>query len=58
MVGYTDGLIGYLTDPNAYLKGEYAAMTVPRILDYPPFTQTSAAQLTEAVVLLLKQTVS
>ncbi len=58
VVGYTDGLIGYLTDPAAYRTGEYAAMTVPRILDCPPFTQTAAAQLTEAVVLLLKQTVS
>ena len=57
VVGYTDGLIGYLTDPAAYRAGEYAAMTVPRILDYPPFTQTAAAQLSEAVVLLLKQTV-
>jgi neutral ceramidase len=57
VVGYTDGLIGYLTDPKAYLAGEYAAMTVPRILDYPPFAQTAAAQLTEAVVRLLKQTV-
>lgn len=58
VVGYTDGLIGYLTDPAAYRAGEYAAMTVPRILDFPPFTQTAAAQLSDAVVSLLKQTVS
>ncbi len=54
VVGYTDGLIGYLTDPAAYRTGEYAAMTVPRIPDDPPFTQTAAAQLTEAVVSLPK----
>ncbi len=58
VVGYSDGLIGYLADPTAYSAGEYAAMTVPRILDYPPFTQTAAAQLSEAVVSLLRKTVS
>ncbi len=57
VVGYTDGLIGYLTDPAAYRTGEYAAVTVPKILDFPPFTPTAAAQLTEAVGQLLKRTV-
>ncbi|MEZ6079909.1 MAG: hypothetical protein R3C56_30820 [Pirellulaceae bacterium] len=33
MVGYTDGLIGYLTDAAAYRNGEYEALTVPKILD-------------------------
>ena len=57
VVGYTDGLIGYLTDPAAYRTGEYAALTVPKILDFPPFTPTAATQLTEAVGQLLKRTV-
>jgi hypothetical protein len=57
VVGYTDGLIGYLTDPAAYRSGEYAALTVPKILDIPPFAPTAAAQLTAAVGQLLKHTV-
>lgn len=57
VVGYTDGLIGYLTDPAAYRSGEYAALTVPKILDIPPFAPTAAAQLTAAVGQLLKRTV-
>ena len=57
VVGYTDGLIGYLTDPAAYRNGEYAALTVPKILDIPPFTPTAAAALTAAVVQLIVRTV-
>lgn len=56
VVGYTDGIIGYLPDPNAYKAGEYSAMTVPKILDYPPFTPTAAAQMTADAVDLLKRT--
>lgn len=54
-VGYTDGMVGYLCDPQAYRAGEYAAMTVPKILDYPPFTPDAAAAMTAASVRLLKQ---
>jgi neutral ceramidase len=57
VVGYTDGLIGYLTDPAAYRNGEYAALTVPKILDFPPFTPTAAAQLTAAIEQLIERTV-
>ena len=57
VVGYTDGIIGYLTDPHAYRAEEYAAVTVPKILDYPPFVPTAASQVTAAAVELLKQTV-
>ena len=57
VVGYTDGIIGYLPDPTAYRKGEYSAITVPKILDYPPFTPTAAAQMTAATLDLLKRTV-
>jgi len=57
VVGYTDGCIGYLPDPNAYKAGEYAAMTVPKILDYPPFTPTAARQFTAAATAMLKRVV-
>jgi hypothetical protein len=55
VVGYTDDGIGYLTDPAAYKNGEYAATTVPRILDLPPFTPNAARQLTTDAVALLKK---
>lgn len=58
VVGYTDGLIGYLADPRAYAAGEYAAMVVPKILDFPPFTPAAAAAMTEAIVELLQRTVA
>lgn len=58
VVGYTDGLIGYLTDAAAYHNGEYEALTVPKILDIPPFTSTAADELTAAVVQLLERTVA
>ncbi len=57
VVGYTDGCIGYLPDPNAYKAGEYAALTVPKILDYPPFTPTAGRQFAAAATALLKRVV-
>lgn len=54
VVGYTDGIIGYLPDPNAYKASEYSAVTVPKILDYPPFTPTAGRELTAAGLGLLK----
>jgi hypothetical protein len=47
VVGYTDGLIGYLTDPQAYTAHEYAASTVPRILGLPPFRPDAADRLAQ-----------
>ena len=55
VVGYTDGVIGYLTDPKAYAAGEYAATNVPRIVDLPPFTLQAARQLSADAKALLKQ---
>jgi len=55
VVGYTDDIIGYLADAKAYEAGEYAAITVPKILDYPPFTRTAAAEMTEASINLLNR---
>jgi hypothetical protein len=56
VVGYTDDLIGYLPDPNAYEAGEYAALTVPGILDLPPFTPEAGRRFTAAAVKLLRET--
>jgi hypothetical protein len=55
VVGYTDGLTGYLADPTAYATGDYGAFTVPKILDYPPFTPQAASLLTDAMVTTLKK---
>lgn len=55
VVGYADDTIGYLTDPRAYQAGEYAAITVPKILDYPPFTPGAAAEMTAASIDLLRR---
>lgn len=52
-VGYADGMIGYLPDPGAYAAGEYAATTVPKILDYPPFAPTAARTFTGHAIDLL-----
>ncbi len=55
VVGYADDSVGYLADPTAYLNKEYAAVTVPRILDLPPFTPTAAAQLSQHAIQLLEK---
>jgi hypothetical protein len=55
VVAYSDDIIGYLPDPNAYKAGEYAAITVPKIIDLPPFTTDAATRFTEESVKLLKQ---
>lgn len=54
VAGYSDGIIGYLPDPNAYQAGEYAAVTVPKILDIPPFSRTAAREMADAALGLLK----
>lgn len=41
-------------DPKANKAGEYAAIVVSKILDYPPFTPTVAREFTAAGVALLK----
>jgi neutral ceramidase len=57
VVGYADGIIGYLTDPLAYEAGEYGALTVPKILDIPPFTPIAARRLTAEILATLNQLV-
>jgi hypothetical protein len=46
VVGYTDEIIGYLSDPEGLKAGIYEAVVVPRILDLPPFAPTAAADFT------------
>lgn len=59
--GYTDGSIGYVTDPKAYDEGDggiYAAVTVPKIIDLPPFTRTAGRDLAAGLGALLKRVVA
>jgi len=56
-VGYSDNLIGYLTDPNAYRDREYAAIVVPKILNFLPFKPHAAREFTAAAKALLKKLV-
>lgn len=53
--GYTDDLVGYVTDPQAYSQKEYAALVVPKILNLPPFDPGAGRQLTAASLKLLHQ---
>ncbi|OHB67985.1 MAG: hypothetical protein A2V70_09895 [Planctomycetes bacterium RBG_13_63_9] len=57
VMGYADDLIGYLPDPNAYRAGEYSAITVPKIIDLPPFVPTAGRTLSGAAVAMLKRLV-
>ena len=55
VVGYADGYVGYVADPKAYLRGEYAAVVVPKILNYPPFTPGAGGVLAQEAGLLLQE---
>jgi hypothetical protein len=55
VVGYTDAFVGYLPDPNAYKAGEYAAITVPKICDLPPFKPEAGREFAAAAGRLLKE---
>lgn len=54
VTGYADDIIGYVPDPRAYTDGEYSAITVPKILDLPPFTPNAGRELTTAAGTMLK----
>lgn len=54
VVGYSDGCAGYLPDPTAFKNGEYSALVVPKILDFPPFAPDAARQMTAVMIGLLK----
>jgi len=58
VVGYSDDMIGYVTDPAAYEKGEYAAVVVPKIIGLPPFKTKAGRELAGAAVAALKKLAS
>jgi hypothetical protein len=55
VIGYTDDLIGYVPDPTAYEKGEYAAVVVPKIIDLPPFKSEVGRELAAAALAELRR---
>ena len=55
VVGYTDGMTGYLADPTAYATGDYGSGTVLKILDYSPFKPQSASLPANSMVTALKK---
>ena len=55
VVGYADGYVGYVPDKNAYLRKEYAAAKVPRILNYPPIQPDVGTVLSVAARALLRR---
>ncbi len=57
LASYTDAPIRYLPHPTAHEPAEYAAPTVPGILDLPAFNATPGASTTAAAVELLRGTV-
>lgn len=54
-VGYSGDFVGYVGDPVSYEKREYSAVTVPRILGWPPFASNVGALFTAACGELLKK---
>ena len=54
-VGYTDDFVGYVPDPTAYEKSEYAAVVVPKLTGLPPFKPEAGRELAQAALKLLKQ---
>ena len=54
VVGYAEDYIGYVPDPRAFRDNEYAAITVPRILNYPPFASNVGQALVAEAAALLK----
>lgn len=54
VVGYGDDMVGYITDPTAYEKGEYAAIVVPKLIGLPPFKPDTGRILAGAMVDVLK----
>ncbi|MEQ2007159.1 MAG: neutral/alkaline non-lysosomal ceramidase N-terminal domain-containing protein [Limisphaerales bacterium] len=55
VIGYADGYVGYVADPKAYTRSEYAAVMVPTILNYPPFTPNAGREMAAAAAELLRR---
>jgi hypothetical protein len=45
VVGYANDFVGYVPDPEDFARGGYAAVDVPRICGYFPFTSDVGSQL-------------
>jgi hypothetical protein len=58
VVGYTDAMIGYVADPAAYERGEYSALTVPKICGLPPFVPAAGRTFAAAAVDVLTKLVA
>lgn len=54
-VGFTDDFVGYVPDPAAHARGEYSAVTVPKLLDLPPFTTDAGRRFAAAATALLTE---
>lgn len=55
VVGYTNGSVGYLTDPRDYPEETYGAVMTPKILGYPPFKPNTWEVVVDASVRALKK---
>ena len=55
VVGYCDDLVGYIPDPTAYEKKEYAAIVVPKLTGLPAFKPEVGRELTQAASNLLRR---
>ena len=53
-VGYADDMVGYIPDPIAFQKEEYAAIVVPKLIGFPPFKPDTGRKLAGALLELLK----
>jgi hypothetical protein len=53
VIGYADDMVGYITDPIAYQKEEYAAIVVPKLIGLPPFKPGTGPKVTAALLQLL-----
>jgi Neutral/alkaline non-lysosomal ceramidase, N-terminal len=49
VVGYANGFIGYVPDPEDFERGGYAALMVPKICNNFPFTTDVGTRLVEAL---------
>ncbi|HKQ36521.1 MAG TPA: neutral/alkaline non-lysosomal ceramidase N-terminal domain-containing protein [Verrucomicrobiae bacterium] len=54
VVGYTDDMVGYVTDEVAHQKNEYAAIVVPKLIGLPPFKPDTGGKLAASLLDILK----
>ncbi|HTD87023.1 MAG TPA: neutral/alkaline non-lysosomal ceramidase N-terminal domain-containing protein [Candidatus Binatia bacterium] len=54
VVGYADDMVGYIPDPVAYEKAEYAAIVVPKLIGFPPFKPDTGRKFADGLLDILK----